>query len=56
MSKTVLIAEKEANLRLSPGYLMKCQGYRVVGAEAYITKPFANADLVAEIRIVLGDG
>ncbi len=120
MSKTVLIAEKEANLRLSLSYLMKRQGYRVVeaedgevaarlvgesppdlvligvdmekrggfdlcqcfradpacrnmkiifvtskaraverdkglalGADAYITKPFANTDLLAEVSTVL---
>jgi len=122
MTKSVLIAEKEANLRLSLRYLMERQGYRVqeaedgadtaqrvhdqvpdlvligvdmenrsgfdlcqsfrsdpscrdmkiifitskartverdkgmaLGADAYVTKPFANADLMATVRTVLED-
>jgi len=122
MPKTVLIAENQANLRLSLCYLMERQGYRIIeaedgaaaaervaadapdlvligvdmenrsgfdlcqsfrndpacramkiifvtskaraverdkgmslGADAYITKPFANADLLATVKGVLGD-
>src|SRR6266542_2095622 len=64
MAKKVLIADDEPNIVMSLQFLMEAAGYEVrtvgdgeaaLGADAYVTKPFATKDLVAEVKALLGD-
>ena len=50
MGIRVLIVEDEANIVESVSFILR----REAGADAYITKPFSNRDLVEQVKRLCG--